>query len=214
MPQEHTAFEPDADYCERVAASFGNPNTAEQVYEVITASNDGGHIVHGIAQDTEVHAGVKRRHPDESVSLRSPSHWVSGKYIFNSDPDDEAGTMYTPFFDEGHSFLGHESQRAGKVTIMTLALTNRKVLKDVLGFDLHFKPDYDYELDLGIPFQAAQILRVEISHDELCDPDPEAEMMYGRAKAQIAEQHMLDLVHNAVMKGYKTGHQTLLRANY
>jgi len=185
-------------YCTAIASVIGDRTRAEDVREIIARSNTEGHMFHGIKR-AEYIPGVLRLGIDmdapELGGCADESFWTSGVEIFGKGLGGNGHGFDTSFFHYGHAY-----EPSGLRTVMALAVTNPKFLREVAGREYDFKSDGYMTIPFAVPRNAMHLLLAEIHHDRR--PSGIAEC---RERGQQAEQMMLDLMTKALRNGYEKG---------
>ncbi len=189
------------EYCTAIASVIGDKSRAEDVREIIARSNAEGHMFHGIKRaeyiPSVLRLGIDMGAP-ELGGCADESFWTSGVEIFGKGLGGNGHGFDTSFFHYGHAY-----EPSGLRTVMALAVTNPKLLREMAGKEYDFKNDGYMTIPFAVPRNAMHLLLVEIQHGRRASGTAEC-----RDRGQQAEQMMLDLMAQALQNGYEEGGTT------
>ena len=192
---EHTiATKQPSLYAHQVASLMGGDANPEQVDEVVRRLREEKYLVHGVKTNKDFSSvdstGVERKTPEGGQA----SFWNSGNATFGSGT--ATGTYNTAFFHYGHSADLNNTDNS----YMTLVLTRRPDLEDILPREDTFQDDAELTLHAVVPRDRIHVLRVEVDHKG---------KSHSRELGQRIEQEMFKLLYETLQSGYTRGAKTI-----
>jgi len=190
------------------AAKFVSVNgdvSQERIMSIIEASNNGGHAMHGVKWRSCVNIvesqGISPLTPEGGFV----SFWTSGSRIFGaiSGEGKKVDSYDCPFFNYAHCRENPEIygspflRQSIKDEEVCMAITNNDLIERVVGVKTVVSPDGYLEFKFQVPREALCLLRVRFVRNEKKTPS--------RAQGILKERALLQLMEEALLKGYKGG---------